>query len=208
MRPSLRPPLAASAVLAFAACSTSGNLAPPPERHEPVARQAADAEAAHHYLTALEELGGASPAHQAELLQAARNAAEITPTTNNRLRYALFLALPGHGGTDASLARRQLSELLARPELLLPSERALAALALRNVEARLVLEDANRQFISDAAKGDHERDKAAAQAKRLAAELEENARLKRALEDAQKKLDAVTQVERSITERSKTPDKP
>ena len=37
--------------------------------------------------------------------------------------------------------------------------------------------------------------------RRLQAELEENARLRKALEDAQKKLDAIANIERTITER-------
>jgi hypothetical protein len=194
--------------LALGACSSGPAQTPVAERLEPVARQAADAEAARHYLAAIDEFGSAAPARQAELLQGARRDAEVTPTTVNRLRYALFLAQPGHGGADPALARRQLSEILARPELMLPAERALTALALKDVEARLVLEDANRRLTVDRSTGDHDQARVAAQAKRLAQELDENARLRRLLEDAQKKLDAVTQVERSITERGKAPDKP
>jgi hypothetical protein len=119
-----------------------------------------------------------------------------------------MLALPGHGGSDPVAARRQLSELLARPELLLPAERALAGVHLRDVEERLVLVQANRQLQLDAANRDKDRDKSAVTGRRLQAEIDENARLRRALEEAQKKLDAVSQLERSITERRANPEKP
>jgi len=92
---------------------------------------------------------------------------------------------------------------LARPELLLPSERALAAVLLASVDRTLVLEAANRRLEQEA--GTRDRDRNAAAARRLQAEQDENARLRRALEDAQKKLDAVTEVERSITGRPSPP---
>ena len=89
---------------------------------------------------------------------------------------------------------------------MLPAERALAAIMLASVDDRLVLIAEARRLEQDAAARD--RDRAAAQQKRLQAEVDENARLKRALEDAQKKLDAVTEVERSITGRANPPKKP
>jgi len=193
---------------ALAACGGAGNPFQKPvhDRAEPVInRPAADAEAARDYLSSLQALQSATPAGQAELFGSARLAAENAPTTANRLRYALMLALPGHAAADAVAARRQLSELLARPELLLPSERALAAVLLASVEERLVLTAAARRLEQDASAKDH--DRTAAAARRLQAEQDENARLKHALEDAQKKLDAVTEIERSITSRA-TPPKP
>ena len=204
--------LGALASLGFvlAACTGGdGGLSKPAERPEPVPRTAADAEAARQYLAALDELQAAPVARQAEIVQSARNAAEVTPTTLNKLRYALMLALPGHGASDPVAARRQLSELLARPELMLPAERALAGISLHDVEARLVLMEANRRLQEDStARGDQSRDRSAAAARRLQAEMDENARLRKALDDAQKKLDAVTELERSIVDRSKAPDKP
>jgi len=191
---------------ALAACGTIGGpfQRPVHDRAEPVInRPAADAEAARDYLASLQALQSATPAIQAELFQSARLAAENAPTTVNRLRYALLLGLPGHAATDAVAARRQLSELLARPELLLPSERALAAVLLASVDRTLVLEAANRRLEQEA--GTRDRDRNAAAARRLQAEQDENARLRRALEDAQKKLDAVTEVERSITGRPSPP---
>lgn len=201
MRLALLLPLAA-----LAACGGIGNPFQKPvhERTEPVInRPSADAEAARDYLTSLQALQSATPAGQAELFESTHLAAENAPTTANRLRYALMLALPGHAAADPVAARRQLSELLARPELLLPAERALAAVLLASVDQQLVLEAANRRLDQDASA--REKDRTAAAARRLQAEQDENARLKRALEDAQKKLDAVTEVERSITGRANPP---
>lgn len=180
-------------------------------RPEPVVdRAAADAQAARQYLAELEELQSATPARQAEILQGARGAADSSPTTTHRLRLALMLAVAGHPGSDPVAARRQLSELLARPELLLPAERALAAVHLSDVEDRLVLIAENRRLQQEAST--RERERAAtvnsAISRRLQAEIDENARLRKALEEAQRKLEAVTQVERSITERGGTQGKP
>ena len=192
------------ALCLLAGCGDLFNVGRPAPRPEPVLnRPAADAEAARQYIASLQELQAGSPARQAEIVQRARGAMENAPTTMNRLRYALMLALPGHGGADPVAARRQLSELVARPELLLPAERALAAVLLADVDERLVLIAENRRLQLDAA--NHDKDRSSAASRRLQAEAEENARLRRALEEAQKKLDAVTQVERSITDRAKAP---
>lgn len=187
----------------LAGCGTTGGLGGSRERAAPVApRLPADAEASRQYLEMLDQLIAATPARQAEIVQAARLAAENAPTTMNRLRYALLLGLPGHGAADAVAARRQLSELLARPELLLPAERALAGAFLRAAEDRMVLAAENRRLQQEAAT--RERERTTATERRLRAEIEENQRLRRALDDARKKLEAVSQLERSITERGGT----
>ena len=199
-------PLGALACLAsLAGCGDfGGSIKPTRDKPETtVSRPAADADAARGYITMLGELQSGSPAAQAELFQAARVAAESAPTTLNRLRYALMLALPGHAASDPVAARRQLSDLVARPELLLPSERALAAVMLAQVDERLVLVAESRRLQAEAA--GHDKDRSAALAKRLQTELDENARLRRAVEDAQKKLDAVMEVERSLTGRGNPP---
>jgi hypothetical protein len=196
---------ALAGLLGLAACgSLSGAIKSAPTKVEStISRPAADADAARGYVMALGELQAGAPAAQAEAFQAARVAAESAPTTLNRLRYATMLALPGHAGSDPVAARRQLSDLVARPELLLPSERSLASVLLAEVDERLVLAAENRRLQQDAAGRD--KDRSAALAKRLQAELDENARLRRAVEDAQKKLDAVMEVERSLTGRGNPP---
>lgn len=205
-----RLPLPVSLLLCLAVLGGCGGLGgpfkAPRDKPEPViSRPTADGEAARDYLASLASLQTGSTAAQAEVFQAARSAAEGAPTTLNRLRYALMLAVPGHAGSDPVAARRQLSDLLARPELLLPAERALAGVLLADVDERLVLIAENRRQQQDAGSRDRDRAAAVGAAKRLQAEQDENARLRRALEEAQKKLEAVTQVERSITGRGNPP---
>jgi hypothetical protein len=142
------------------------------------------------------------PARQAELFQSAKDAAELTPTTSNKLRYALALATPGHSGSDPVAAQRQLSELLARPETLLPIERILALVELKEVEQRLILQTENKRLHEEAQHDDSDsRDKLLAINRRLAAESDENVRLRKALDEARAKLEAITHIERSINDR-------
>ncbi|MGC1522659.1 MAG: hypothetical protein WA803_14035 [Steroidobacteraceae bacterium] len=159
-------------------------------------------------LDMMSSLPQGDPARQAETFQGAKDAAELTPTTSNRLRYALALATPGHGGSDPVAAQRQLSELLARPETLLPVERLLALVELKEVEQRLILQAENNRMRDDASHDDS-RDKLAAVNRRLTAESDENVRLRKALDEARAKLDAITHIERSINDRgssgSRTP---
>ena len=151
-------------------------------------------------LEMMSSLPQGDPARQAEVFQSAKDAAELTPTTSNRLRYALALATPGYSGSDPVAAQRQLSELLARPETLLPVERLLALVELREVEQRLILQAENRRMRDDATHDDS-RDKLLATNRRLAAESDENVKLRKALDEARAKLEAVTHIERSINDR-------
>jgi hypothetical protein len=153
-------------------------------------------------LEMMHTLPAGDPARQAEVFQAAKDAATLSPTTSNKLRYALALATPGHVGSDPVAAQRQLSELLATPETLLPVERLLAMVELHEVDQRLVLLEEDRQLREDAPR--ESRDKLAAINRRLSAESDENARLRKALDEAQAKLEAVTHIERSINDRGTT----
>jgi hypothetical protein len=151
-------------------------------------------------LDMMNNLPQGDPARQAELFQSAKDAAELTPTTSNKLRYALALATPGYGGADPVAAQRQLSELLARPETLLPAERLLAAVELKEVEQRLILQAENTRLRVETPPDS--RDKLQAVNRRLQAETDENAKLRKALDEARAKLEAVTHIEqRSINER-------
>ena len=150
-------------------------------------------------LEMMSALPQGDPARQAEIFQSAKDAASLAPTTSNRLRYALALATPGHSGSDPVAAQRQLSELLARPETLLTVERLLALVQLQNVDQRLILQ-AENQRLRDEASHDS-RDKLQALNRRLATESDENAKLRKALDEARAKLDAVTHIEKSINDR-------
>jgi len=208
--------LGAACFLVFGAlggCALTGGAGsdaknPPPPQPEGQPRMCGTVEPLLEMMTTLPQ---GDPARQAEVFQSAKDAASLSPTTTNRLRYALALAVPGHSGTDPVAAQRQLAELLARPETLLPDERLLAMVELQDVDQRLVLQAENRRLRDDAAHD--QRDKALQSAKaRLSAEQDENARLRKALDEAHSKLEAVTHLERSINDRgtsvSPTPSAP
>jgi hypothetical protein len=151
-------------------------------------------------LEMMSNLPQGDPARQAEIFQQAKDAADLQPTTSNKLRYALALATPGCSGADPVAAQRQLAELLARPETLLPVERLLASVQLKEVEQRLILQAENARMRDEALNDSH--DKLLAINRRLAAESDENAKLRKALDEARAKLDAVTHIEqRSVTDR-------
>jgi hypothetical protein len=193
--------LAAASVLALlSACGTLGNLGrpkPPPPMESAGPPQ--EAAALLPLLEMMSSLPQGDPARQAELFQSAKDGAELTPTTSNRLKYALALATPGYGGSDPVAAQRQLSELLARPETLLPVERLLATVALKEVEQTLVLQAENKRMRDDAPHDSH--DKLQALNRRLSAEQDENAKLRKQLDEARAKLEAVTHIE----QRPRTP---
>ena len=94
---------------------------------------------------------------------------------------------------------QRLSNLLAAGPALLPEERMLVAIHLKEVEQRLILDsEAEQQRVETAtalAELDNEN------SRRLDAALAENARLRQQLEEAQQKLNAITNIERSIRER-------
>lgn len=162
-------------------------------------RAAASAAVLTECLELLQKLLQSGPAEQAEILATSQREFDLAPTPSHQLRYALVLAAPGHAGTDLPGAQRLLRELMATPETLLPPERALAFLELQKVESQLTLAAENRRLQSAMTRED--RDKLTALNKRLQTETDENARLRKELEEAQKKLDAVANIERSLNDR-------
>jgi hypothetical protein len=189
--------IAACAFVALwmAGCGVLGRPKPPAPEEVPYRAQQ-DASYIAPLLEMMANLPQGDPARQAELFQSAKDAAELTPTTANKLRYALALATPGFGGSNPVAAQRQLSQLLARPETLLPAERLLAAVELKEVEQRLILQAENNRLREEAPRDSADaRDKLQAINRRLAAETDENAKLRKALDDAKAKLDAVTHIE-------------
>ena len=89
------------------------------------------------YLEMLQRLVQGAPAEQAEILSGARHDFETAPTPSHELRYAMVLATPDHPGTDCAKAQKLLRELIATQETLLPAERAMAFLTLKNVDQTL-----------------------------------------------------------------------
>jgi hypothetical protein len=156
------------------------------------------------YLDPLRNLLEGDAVTQADVFRGIANAADAAPTTTNRLRLALALATPAHPATDAVEAQRLLTELLATGDALLPEEQILALIHLKDVEERLILDaEATRLQQAAAAAAAQRNDRSAQQ---LQAALEENRQLKLALEEARAKLDAITNIERSIRERENDSD--
>lgn len=151
------------------------------------------------YLQTLRNLIEGDAVVQADVFRGIADAADTAPTTTNRLMLALALATPTHPSSDAAEAQRRLSELLATGDALLPEERVLAMIQLKDVEQRLILDaEADRLQQAAAAATAQRNDRSSQQ---LQAALEENRQLRAALDEARAKLDAITNIERSIRER-------
>jgi hypothetical protein len=198
-------PSARIMILALALCgctSLTTRPPPPPQRNENVEedRDAAAAVMMGNTFQSMQRLSQAPAAEQAELLAAARSGYERSPQGGAQLRYALLLGTPGHPGRDARKAQTLLRELVAQPETLVPIERAVALVELAQLDRELGLKADNDRMQSDAQRDDHERAAAAAQ-RRLQAAFDENAKLRKQLEDAQAKLDAIANIERNLTDR-------
>jgi hypothetical protein len=191
--------------LALPLCDCAGlstHPAPAPQRMESVAedRDAAAAIVMGNSFQTMQRLSQAPAAEQAELLAAARDAYERAPQGSAQLRYALLLATPGHPGRDAPKAQTLLRQLVAQPETLVPIERAVSLVELAQLDRELGLKADNDRMQASAQRADRDRAITAAQ-HRLQAELDENAKLRKQLEDAQAKLDAVANIERNLTDR-------
>jgi hypothetical protein len=180
----------------------------------PVARGPAESAVATHeavqaallsgYIEALQTVVQGSPAEQAEVLSAARSGYEQAGLGPAVLRYALLLATPGHPGQDLLQAQRLLHESLARPELLSSIERALALVEAARVQEQLQLSAENSRLVTDVQQ-ERERQRTAdtpgaTLARRLQDEMNESARLRRELEEARAKLQAIANIERNLPE--------
>jgi hypothetical protein len=156
------------------------------------------------YLQTLRSLIEGDPVVQADVFRNIAAAADSSPTTTNRLMLALALATPTHPASNEAKAQALLGELLAAGDTLLPEERTLALIHLKDVEARLILDAEATRLQRAAAAATAERNDRTTQ--QLQAALEENRRLKVALDDVRAKLDAITNIERSIRERENGPN--
>ncbi len=148
------------------------------------------------YLKELSLLASGDPASQAEIFADAESGAKLTPNPSTELRFALVLATPGHPEVDPQRAQSMLREILTRPELLTPSEIALAMINLKALEELVVLRSETARLRSATSRQQRTQEQAVSQ--RLATVEAENRQLRRQLEDAESKLDAITSIERSI----------
>ena len=156
------------------------------------------------HLTALAVVLGGSPAEQAEIMADARQAYEQARQGPAVLRYGLLLAAPLHPARNPAEAQQLLRESLARPELLGAMERVLASVELERITAELRLQDENQRLVTESQQArDRQRGEpnVAALNRQLQAAQEQNAQLRRALDDARAKLDAIPELERRQAER-------
>jgi len=156
------------------------------------------APAAETYLNDLHELADGDPATQAEIFADAESAAKLTPGPNTLLRLALVLATPGHPASDPDQAQDMLREVLAQTPLLTPAEISLATIHLNYVERLVVVRAEARRLRTSGSRAARTEGQAVSQ--RLASVEAENRQLRRDLEAAEDKLDAITSIERSIRE--------
>ena len=154
------------------------------------------------HLDLMSRLGSSEPTQQADLFHEVERAYAAAPTTSNSLRYAIALATPGHPASNAAEGKKILETLLASPERMLTNERLLASVVLQEITARLKLDADSRRLVATV----DERTRAQANSDRRAQNLaEENAKLRKSLEEAQAKLDAIRAIERTIIERNPSP---
>lgn len=153
---------------------------------------------------------GDAARQQAELA-AALSAAQQSPSAANTLRYALALGCAGRPDSNPVEAKRLVAELLAGPNDLAPEELALANAYLREFDARVALyAEIARQREESEQKLKSSDLNAVRRADSLAAE---NGRLKKQLNEAERKLEAVAEMERSLLEQAQqapaeTPPRP
>ena len=169
----------------------------PGESSESVILGAPDAE---QYLTEMHQLASGDPATQAEIYADAESAAKLTPGPSTKLRYALVLATPGHSENNPQAAQTAFRELLTQREMMTPAEVALASIHLDVVEQQIVFGAENRRLRSINSRAATTEEQAVAQ--RIAKVESENRQLRRSLEEAEQKLDAITSIERSIREQA------
>ncbi len=155
---------------------------------------------ADQYIEEMYKIVNGDPATQAEIYADAESAAKLTPGPSTQLRFALVLATPGHPGSNPQQAQGVFRELLSQTELLTPSEIALATIHLKAVEQLIVLGAETRRLRSAKSRAATTEEKAIA--RRIATVESENRRLRRSLEEAEQKLDAITTIERSLREQA------
>jgi len=196
----------AVALLCLTGCAAF-EMDSPPERTvvAPPDRNTAAAMSVVEILGELRRLCETMPAQQAEMVAAAQREYELAPSVTHQLRYASMLALPGIAPADLPRAQRLLRELTAKPEALMPAEHALATVELGQVDHQLLVSAENERLQNTVERSDREH--TALLNKRLQAELDENGRLRKQLDEAQEKLDAIANIERSLSEKRTTPER-
>ena len=159
------------------------------------------------YLDTLAKMAPGDAARQQAELASALAVAQQSPSSAHTLRYALALGCAGRPDSNPVEAKRLLTEVLAGPNDLQPEELQLANAYLREFDARVALyAEIARQREESEQKLRSIDSNAARRADALQAE---NGRLKKQLTEAERKLEAVAEMERSLLEQQQeTPAEP
>ena len=181
-----------SACTGFETSEKSGTLSGQP--CVPVSPQPASLES---YFQLLDLMAPGDFMRQSAKLAETQTNAQANPTAANRLRYALVLGAAGHTLSNPVEARRLITELLAGQHDLSAQEVSLANAFLREYDARVAL-------YADLARQREESDR---RLKALDSEDDrryntlnaETQRIKKALAEAERKLEAVAEMERALT---------
>jgi hypothetical protein len=193
---------AALIACSLSACATLPPSEPPPAPAPPPPAAPAATNLS-PYLDLIDEIAAADAQHETALLGELQSELAQAPTSRAALRYALALGAAGHAASDPVEARQRLQGLLAVPGELEPAERQLAAAMLREFDARITLyaqlarqrEEAEARLA--VATESHSRAVQSASA--------ETSRLRRELAQAERKLQAITEMERELLEQIEAP---
>lgn len=150
------------------------------------------------YVDELGKLASNDAAAHAEIYADAASVARLTPGPSANLRLGLVLAIPGHPESDAERAQSLLREVLTQTELLTPAEVSLAQILLNSAERQSIASAEVRNLRATTSRAQQTQEQAVGQ--RLARVEAENRQLRRELQDAEAKLEAITSIERSIRE--------
>jgi len=189
--------------LLVAGCSTLPDTGPAPAAASTASAETVQAELLAAYVRTLQTVVQGSVTEQAEILDEARRGYEQARLGPATLRYALLLAAV-HPNRDPQGALRLLREALAYPELLSPVEKALAIVETARVEQELLTVTENARLVAEAQQERERQRGAPATAeltRRLRTETDENARLRKELDEAKAKLEAIANIDRSVPAR-------
>ena len=190
--------LVLAAALLASGCATDFFAKPPAPAKPVIDHKAASSEALAADFAVLDKLIVAPPEQQMQIVGTAEHEFQATPTPSNKLRLALILGTPDQAGSDLPRAQEMLQELSSDPQSsLLPGERTLVTLQLKQIGDYLTLEAENRTLQADATRAEQ----LAALKHRLDGAAGENAKLKKQLEEAKAKLAAIANIEKSLNER-------
>ena len=197
VQPTVRKALLAVSAITLTACTTlqpaSKQGVPGQSVTAPTPKPAGVAS----YFEVLDLMAPGDAVRQTTALASTLTEAQQNPTSSNRLRHAIALGAAGHSSSNPVEARRLITELLAGEHDLTSLEVSLANAFLREYDARVALyadlarqrEESERQLKSIGADDD----------RRYGTLHAETQRLKKALADAERKLEAVAEMERTLT---------